>query len=83
MKKIVKYLILSDIFMISAFGLIVPIFAIFINENIIGGSIVTAGFASSIYLVTKAALQIPFARIADKHGARKKFLIIGVYPRHQ
>ena len=63
MDKTVKLLLFSDIFLLTGFGLISPILAIFIKENLIGGSIFAAGFASMIFIATKASLQLIFAKI--------------------
>jgi predicted MFS family arabinose efflux permease len=61
MNKTLKLLILSDIFVLSGFGLISPILAIFIKDNLIGGTIFAAGIASMIFLITHSVLQIFFA----------------------
>jgi len=61
MNKTLKLLILSDIFVFSGFGLISPILAIFIKDNLVGGTIFTAGIASAIFLITHSILQILFA----------------------
>lgn len=61
MNKTLKLLIISDIFIFSGFGLISPILAIFIKDNLIGGTILTAGIASAIFLITHSLLQIFFA----------------------
>jgi MFS family permease len=63
-----KLLILSDFFIFSGFGLIMPILAIFIKENLAGGSIEAAGIAVTIFILTKSILQPTFAYIAQpKH----------------
>lgn len=82
MNAIIKLLIIADFFVFSGFGLVNPIFAIFIKEDLIGGSIAAAGIASMIYLVTKAILQLPLARWSDKEPANvREFwtLIIGYF----
>jgi MFS family permease len=61
MNKTLKLLILSDVFVVSGFGLIAPILAIFIKDNLIGGTILAAGIASMIFLITHSILQILFA----------------------
>ena len=45
MNRTIKLLMISDIFVITGFGLIDPILAIFIKENLTGGTIFAAGFA--------------------------------------
>jgi len=61
MNKTLRLLIISDIFVLSGFGLISPILAIFINSDLIGGSIFSAGLASMIFLITHAGLQLLFS----------------------
>ena len=77
MNKTIKLLILSDIFVVTGFGLISPILAIFIKDNLIGGTIFSAGLASTIFLITKSVVQLPFSRYADSHNSRKFWLIVG------
>jgi len=76
MNRTLKLLILSDIFVISGLGLIAPIFAIFIKDNLIGGNIIAAGLASTIFLITKAILQIVFTKIFNPKD-RFWMLILG------
>ncbi len=61
MNKTLKLLIISDIFVLSGFGLIAPIMAIFINDRLVDGSIFSAGLASTIFLITHAGLQLLFS----------------------
>ena len=63
MNKALKLLIYSDIVIYSGLGFIGPILAIFVKDNLIGGSISAAGLAMSIFLITYSSLQILFARI--------------------
>ena len=83
MKRIVKLLILSDVFIFSGFGLIAPILAIFIKENLIGGSIQAVGIATMIFILSKSILQPTFAYVAKpKHvksmliGGTALFLVV-------
>ena len=63
MNRTLKLLILSDIFVFSGFGLISPVLAIFIRDNLVGGTILAAGIASAIFLITHSLLQILFAYV--------------------
>jgi len=63
MNKVLKVLTFSDIFLFTGFGFIAPILAIFIKDNLIGGSIAAAGLASAIFLITHAILQVIFAKV--------------------
>jgi len=78
--KVIKILILSDLFLLTGLGFIAPIFAIFIANNIIEGDVRVAGFAASIYWIILSLVLIPFGRYLDKnHGERDDlwFIIIG------
>lgn len=77
MNRTIKLLIFSDIFVLTGFGLIDPILAIFIKDSLIGGSLIAVGVASTLFLVTRSILQVPFAAYADKHEHRLFFLILG------
>lgn len=68
---------ISDIFLITGFGLISPILAIFIKDNIVGGTIFTAGLASTTHIVLKSLIQLPFSRYVDSHDDKVKWLLFG------
>lgn len=72
--KVIRVLTFSDILILSGFGLLSPIFAVFLTEQIQGGSLEIVGFASMIYLLTKSLLQIPVAQYLDeKRGEHDDF----------
>ena len=75
----IKLLIFSDIFVVTGFGLISPILAIFIKDNLVGGTILSAGIASTIFLLTKNIFQLPFSRYVDKYDDRVFWLILGTF----
>ena len=61
----------------SAFGLIGPIFAIFVTQQIAGATIATAGFAATLNLLTRALAQMPVARYVDRRkGEKDDFLFM-------
>lgn len=82
--KVIKVLIVSDILLLTGFGFIAPIFAIFIAQRITVGDTAeaakVAGFAMAIYWGVKSILQIPFGKYLDKNHGEKDdlyFVIIG------
>jgi len=77
MNRTIKLLAISDIFVITGFGLIDPILAIFINGNITGGTIFSAGLASTLFMVTKSVVQLPFSRYVDRSRDKRRWLIVG------
>lgn len=81
MNRVVKFLIISDVLVLTSFGLIDPILAIFFKENLIGGTIFMAGLASMIFLLVKSFIQLPFSKYVDKHNytTRLRWLIFGSF----
>ncbi len=80
--NVVKYLVLSDLIFFAGWGLITPIFAIFIVNSIQGGSILVVGIASSIYWILTSILRIPFGIFLDNHKGEKDdyfFLVAGLF----
>ena len=79
MNKKLILLILSDVLILSSFGLIAPIFALFI-DNDLGGSIVAAGLATTIFLGVKSFTQLPLSKyLIDKDKHKSRLLVIGTF----
>ncbi len=68
---VIRFLILSDVVVIGAAALLGPIFALFIEDFIVGGSVEVAGIAAGVYLFSKSILQIPMAHLLDKIKGEK------------
>ncbi len=68
----------SDLFIMSSFGLIQPIFAIFMIKQIGGATTTAVGVAVAIQLFTKSILQIMVAKWADdeKGNCRELYTLI-------
>ena len=70
-------MIFSDLFMNAGWGLIGPILAIFIIQNIKGGDAIVVGIASGLYFLGKSFLQIPIANYLDlNHGEKDDYLAL-------
>jgi MFS family permease len=57
-----------DVLILSAFGLLSPVFAIFVVGQIEGGTASVVGFATAAYFVAKSLFQIPVGRYIDRHS---------------
>lgn len=80
LNKILYVLISSELIVLSAWGLISPVFAVFLTERIVGGTLIVVGISEAIYLATKSLLQIPFGVLIDKVEGQKIdfwFLFLG------
>jgi len=69
--KVIKFLILSDMAFWFGWGLINPIFAVFVLERIKGGNVFTVGIAVAIYSFTAALLRLPIGIILDSFPSEK------------
>lgn len=77
--KMIRALIISDFFVFFSVGLLAPIFAVFILNNI-ENKIEVIGYAVSIYWLTRVITVIPFSRLMDKMTGEVDeyyFMIIG------
>jgi MFS family permease len=84
--KIIKFMISSDFALNLGWGLLGPVFAIFIVQNITIGSpseaAKVAGFASLSYWAVKSVLQIPIGKYLDKNHGEKDdywFMVVGTF----
>lgn len=74
LNKVVRTMVIADFFYNSAFSFFGPVFAIFLTNQIDGGSAKVAGLAASVYWITKSIIQLPIARFLDKtDGERDDF----------
>lgn len=81
MNRVIAIIITGDFFVTMGASLLTPIFALFITQQISGGSAATVGFAIAIYWGIKSIVQLPIARYLDRnHGEVDDyyFMIIGL-----
>ena len=79
MNRTIKLLILADVLVLTGFGLIEPILAIFVKDGLVGGTILAAGLASTLFLITKSVVQLPFSKYIDSKKHKTGFLILGTF----
>ncbi|MBI4160727.1 MAG: MFS transporter [Candidatus Yanofskybacteria bacterium] len=80
--RVIRHLVISDFFLNFAFGLLAPIFAIFILDNIDGSSLKVIGLATAFYWISRTLTTVPLSRFMDKtNGERDEFyfVIIGSF----
>jgi len=64
--KIIWLLIISSFVLETASGLTSPLFAVFLTNNIAGGTLEVIGFAAAIYWILKSLLQLLVGYYLDK-----------------
>lgn len=84
--KIAKVLITSDFFLNLGWGLLSPIFALFVLQRITIGNpekaAEVAGFSALFYWITKSLIEIPIGRFLDKHDGERDdfwFMTLGLF----
>ncbi len=67
--QVVLLIIIAEFILTTAWGFLAPVTAIFITQQIVGGTVAVVGFAITIYWVVKSILQLFVARYIDRnHG---------------
>jgi MFS family permease len=64
--RVVKYFVISDFFLLAGWGLIDPIFSVFIIQKVVGATLMTVGIAAAIYWIIRSVAQIPIAEFLDR-----------------
>jgi hypothetical protein len=80
--SVIRTLTYSDILLLSGWGLINPILAVFFADKIEGGDVRVAGLAIMVFFLVKSTIQIPLARIIDlKKGENDDFwwMVVGTF----
>jgi len=72
--RLVRYFIISDLFFMGGWGLVGPVFAIFIIADVEGATLITIGSAAGVYWLVRSIVQLPVALYLDKkEGERDDF----------
>ncbi len=80
--RVIKTLIASDFLLQSGWGLIGPIFAIFLTKQIRGGNLEMVGLVAAAYWLVKSVIQPFIAHQLDKNHGEKDdflFLVVGMF----
>jgi len=80
--KVILTLIISDLFLFFALGLLAPIFAVFVLENIEGSSLEVIGTAAAVYWIARVISVVPIGRSLDKvKGERDEYysVVVGTF----
>ncbi|MEK7583266.1 MAG: MFS transporter [Patescibacteria group bacterium] len=72
--RVIRYLIAYDLVLNFAFGLLAPVFAVFVLQNVEGSSLRVIGTATSIYWFARILSTTPLSRFMDRTaGERDEF----------
>lgn len=59
----------ADFLLFSAYGLMGPILAVYLTEQVTGGSLEIVGYGSMVYFIATSLFKIPVAKLIDKNMA--------------
>lgn len=77
--NLIKILTFSDVLIVSGWGLVNPLFAVFLTQQIEGGNMELIGLCTAVYLILRSSLQLPFARFIDSHkGEIDDFAVMAI-----
>jgi|GEM_PF-526666 len=81
MNPLVRACIISETFVWSSHNMLAPIFGLFVANQVPGGSLETAAFAYSIYLVVRVVVELLVGRIYSQSNDMRKLTgtIIGLF----
>ncbi len=68
---VVKRFVMADLVWLAGWGLLSPIFAVFVLQQIPGATVVTIGTAAAIYWILKSLIQIPVAIAIDRTASER------------
>jgi len=71
LNKVIRVLILADFVLLTGFGFVLPVFALFVIQYIQGGSVMVVGLASFVYWFTLSLVLIPIGKYLDKKRGEK------------
>lgn len=75
--QVILVIVTAEFILTTGVSLLAPFFAVFITQQIIGGSVAVFGFAITLYWITKSTLQLLVAKYIDRnHGEIDDFYFL-------
>jgi len=66
--RVIRTLVLADFFVNAGFSVFAPVVAIFITDQIAGGTIQAIGFSAAIVQICKVIVEFPVAKYLDRNN---------------
>ncbi len=77
---VVRFLIISDVMIVGAAGMLAPLFALFVEDFIAQGDAMVVSISMGIYLLSRSLMQIPVATTIDKiKGEKDDFWLMVIF----
>ncbi len=79
LSAVVRRFVIADLIWLGGWGLMSPIFAVFVVDSIPGATVMTVGVGAAIYWILKSIIQIPVALAIDRTPSeRDDYLVLVV-----
>lgn len=78
--SVIELFLLSDFLLSFSTGLLTPIFAVYVTQQITGGDLRVVGLASTVYWIVRCVISAPLGRYMDKKDGEKDeyyFMLFG------
>lgn len=69
--KVIKYFLITDMLFLGGWGLIGPVFGVFVLDYVPRSTLFTIGAVSALYWIVKSIVQIPVSIYLDTHTGEK------------
>ncbi|MFH1193327.1 MAG: MFS transporter [Candidatus Jorgensenbacteria bacterium] len=69
--RVIRSFIAADLLLWGGWGLVNPVFALFVIDRIAGATPMTVGIAVGIYWLVRSVIQVPAAMFLDRHKGEK------------
>ncbi len=77
---VIRFLIISDVMVVGAAGMLAPLFALFVEDFIVQGDAMVVSISMGIYLLSRSLMQIPIATLIDKiKGEKDDFWLMVIF----
>ncbi|MFH1161665.1 MAG: MFS transporter [Candidatus Jorgensenbacteria bacterium] len=75
--RVIRSFIVVDLLLWGGWGLVSPVFALFVVDRIAGATAATVGVAVAVYWVVRSIVQVPTAVLLDRReGEKDDFLVL-------
>ncbi|PIP30004.1 hypothetical protein COU12_01640 [Candidatus Jorgensenbacteria bacterium CG10_big_fil_rev_8_21_14_0_10_54_38] len=69
--RVIRSFIAADLLLWGGWGLVNPVFALFVVDRIAGATAATVGVAVAVYWLVRSLVQVPVAMFIDRHKGEK------------
>ncbi len=69
--RVIRRLVITDMTFWSGWGFVNPVFAVFVVQKIVGGTMAVVGISVALYWIIRSSLRIPVGLFLDSHNGEE------------